>query len=95
MLSSFLSVQKSIFIRCSFIFESYWRRSASFLQSQFSNNLITSIEKSVTYGLWLDKKGHVLADSHILRIDSETYYIFSEHTNPQFIRNFRATYCCG
>lgn len=59
---------------------------ASFLQSQFSNNLITSIVKSATYGLWLDKKGHVLADSHILAIDSETYYIFSEHTNPQFIR---------
>ena len=60
--------------------------SASFLQSQFSNNLITSIEKSATYGLWLDKKGKVLADSHILSIDSDTYYISSEHTNAQFIK---------
>lgn len=57
-----------------------------FLQSQFSNDLSGLDLGASIYGLWLDKKGHVLADSQILYVDSEHYWITSEHTEMRSIK---------
>ena len=38
------------------------------------------------YGLWLNVKGRVLADSVIVSSDSENFYIFSENTEARFIK---------
>ena len=51
-----------------------------FLQSQFSNdlsNLLTDASATV-YGLWLNAKGRVLADSLVLKGEEDAYYLFSE-----------------
>lgn len=39
---------------------------AGFLQGQFSNDLAGIKPGQAVYGLWLDRKGHVMADSHVL-----------------------------
>ncbi len=52
---------------------------ADFLQSQFSNDLRPFELKQVTYGLWLDLKGKVVADSWVLCEGPEAFRIFSEH----------------
>ncbi|HLS29133.1 MAG TPA: hypothetical protein VK041_10815 [Opitutales bacterium] len=48
-----------------------------FLQGQFTNDLRSPAPAPATYGLWLDRKGRVLADSFILQKDEETLYIYS------------------
>lgn len=52
----------------------------NFLQSQFSNDLSILLKDSSTivYGLWLNAKGRVLADSWVLKVGDEAYYLFSE-----------------
>ncbi len=52
----------------------------SFLQSQFSNDLNSQELPSATYGLWLNAKGRVLADSIILRYSKNNCYVFSENS---------------
>lgn len=47
-----------------------------FLQGQFTNDLRGPVE-SVTYGLWLNQKGKVLADSEILRIADRDFLLTS------------------
>lgn len=49
-----------------------------FLQSQFSNDLRPFEPGQVTYGLWLDAKGKVVADSWVLCEGAERFRIFSE-----------------
>ena len=44
-----------------------------FLQSQFSNDIRNSRDREVTYGLWLNRKGRVIADSFLLRGDGNAY----------------------
>jgi hypothetical protein len=44
-----------------------------FLQSQFSNDIRNSQDREVTYGLWLNRKGRVIADSFLLRGDGNAY----------------------
>ena len=39
---------------------------ATFLQSQFTNDLRGLKAGGAVYGLWLDRKGRVIADSHVL-----------------------------
>jgi folate-binding protein YgfZ len=39
---------------------------AAFLQGQFSNDLAGIGPGRASYGLWLDRKGHVVADSHVV-----------------------------
>ena len=39
---------------------------ATFLQGQFSNDLSHAAPGRATYGLWLDRKGHVIADSQVV-----------------------------
>lgn len=52
---------------------------ADFLQSQFSNDLRALSDGGSTYGLWLDVKGKIVADSWVLREGEEHFRIFSEH----------------
>ncbi len=59
--------------------------SLDFLQSQFSNDLKPSIdENSVTYGLWLDRKGKVHADSFVINND-KVFYLFSYNSKAEVI----------
>jgi len=39
---------------------------AAFLQGQFSNDLGGIRPGQAVYGLWLDRRGHVMADSHVI-----------------------------
>jgi folate-binding protein YgfZ len=39
---------------------------ATFLQGQFTNDLSRIGPGRAVYGLWLDRKGHVIADSHVI-----------------------------
>ena len=49
-----------------------------FLQSQFSNNLkIEGVENPVTYGLWLDHKGKIQADSFIIQKSPQEFVLLS------------------
>ena len=48
----------------------------SFLQGQFTNDL-RHPPGSVTFGLWLNQKGKVLADSQLLRLDENEFLLFS------------------
>ncbi|MAH40257.1 MAG: hypothetical protein CML08_02500 [Puniceicoccaceae bacterium] len=51
-----------------------------FLQSQFSNDLSNLLldSSATVYGLWLNAKGRVLADSLVLKGEGDAYYLFSE-----------------
>jgi folate-binding protein YgfZ len=51
---------------------------ADFLQSQFSNDLRPFQAGQATYGLWLDVKGKVIADSVILCEGAERFRVLSE-----------------
>lgn len=59
----------------------------TFLQSQFSNDLPRNGGLFACYGLWLNVKGRVLADSVIVGSDSENFYIFSENTEAHSIKD--------
>ena len=52
---------------------------SDFLQSQFSQDLRNFETGQCTYGLWLDVKGKVIADSWVLCEDAERFWIVSEH----------------
>lgn len=51
---------------------------ADFLQSQFTNELRPFEEGQATYGLWLDVKGKVIADSVVLCEGAEQFRVISE-----------------
>jgi len=57
----------------------------TFLQGQFTNELRQS-PGSATYGLWLNQKGKVLADSQVLRISENEFLISSEFSPAALIR---------
>ena len=48
----------------------------NFLQGQFTNDL-RHAEGSVTYGLWLNQKGKVMADSQVLKLAENEFLLFS------------------
>ncbi|ADE55820.1 YgfZ/GcvT domain-containing protein [Coraliomargarita akajimensis] len=56
---------------------------ADFLQSQFSNELRPFAEGRCTYGLWLDVKGKVIADSFILQCDEESFLLYSATSSAE------------
>lgn len=58
---------------------------ADFLQSQFSNDLRPFSSSQVTYGLWLDVKGKVVADSWIRCEGEDQFRILSEYSSGQLI----------
>ena len=65
----------------------WWRPSAwlrvagsdafSFLQGQFTNDLRTLTERQAVYGLWLDQKGRVQADSFVAKAGQEAFWVGS------------------
>lgn len=60
---------------------------ASFLQGQFSNDLGRIEPGQAVYGLWLDRKGHVVADSHVVRgAEAGAYWIASVSSPASTIR---------
>lgn len=58
---------------------------AEFLQSQFSNDLRPFSTGQCTYGLWLDVKGKLVADSWVLCEGEESFRVLSEHCEGQLI----------
>lgn len=59
---------------------------AEFLQGQFSNDLLVEIGR-VVYGLWLDRKGKIVADSFVLRVAEDEFLIISYHCPSETIVN--------
>lgn len=52
----------------------------SYLQGQFTQDLKLA-EKGAIYGLWLDQKGKVLADSHVIRLAANDYLVICFSVN--------------
>ncbi len=50
---------------------------ATYLQGQFSNDLSSATVSTTTYGLWLNVKGKVQADSFLLRESEHSFLAFS------------------
>ena len=59
--------------------------SATFLQGQFSQELRIE-DKGVAYGLWLNSKGKILADSFVLKLSSEEFLAVSYSSETDFLR---------
>jgi folate-binding protein YgfZ len=57
----------------------------TFLQGQFTNELRQAVGRS-TYGLWLDQKGRVLADSDVLRISEHEFLVVSTNSAADLIK---------
>jgi folate-binding protein YgfZ len=57
----------------------------TFLQGQFTNELRQAVG-TATYGLWLDQKGKVLADSHVMRISENEFLIVSDDSPADTIK---------
>lgn len=60
---------------------------ADFLQSQLSNDLRPFAEGQATYGLWLDVKGKVVADSWVICLGEEDFVILSQHCESALIQD--------
>jgi folate-binding protein YgfZ len=58
----------------------------SFLQGQFTQELRSSAPTSAVYGLWLNQKGKVLADSCVLREASDNLWVVSFSSSAAVIR---------
>jgi folate-binding protein YgfZ len=58
---------------------------AAYLQGQFTNELRQPIGAAV-YGLWLNQKGKVLADSYVLKQDENEFTVASVHSTTAIIR---------
>ena len=62
----------------------------TYLQGQFTQELRVP-DGGVAYGLWLDQKGKVLADSHVLRQKDNDYLVVSfSATAPQLLARLQA-----
>lgn len=57
----------------------------SFLQGQFTNELRRP-PGSATYGLWLNQKGKIIADSHVLRLAENEFLVTSVGSTAALIR---------
>ncbi len=57
----------------------------SFLQGQFTQQLQVARNQAVAYGLWLNQKGKVLADSQVLLTGPEEVFVWSEATPQEVI----------
>lgn len=58
---------------------------SSFLQGQFSQNL-QHPDGSMAYGLWLNHKGKILADSFILKISDRQFFVASYFGEGELLR---------
>ena len=55
---------------------------AAFLQGQFSNDLRTVSPGAAVYGLWLNQKGRVLADSFVIKAGPPDAYWVGSYFSP-------------
>ena len=58
----------------------------SFLQGQFTQDLKSATPRSAAYGLWLNQKGKVLADSYVLQEGPECLWVISFWSSALVIR---------
>lgn len=58
----------------------------SFIQGQFTQELRSAATLAAAYGLWLNQKGKVLADSFILREASDSVWVISFSATAAVIR---------
>ncbi len=58
-----------------------------FLQGQFSNDLSSIKTGEVVYGLWLNRKGKIVADSFVLRLADESFKLVSYFCEEQVIHD--------
>ncbi|MCS6248563.1 MAG: folate-binding protein [Opitutus sp.] len=58
----------------------------SFLQGQFTQELRPAVAPAVAYGLWLNQKGKVLADSFVLREAADLLWVISFSSSAAVIR---------
>ena len=58
----------------------------AFLQGQFTQELRGGPERASRYGLWLNQKGKLLADSTVLRVSETECWIFSVESSSVIIR---------
>ena len=59
---------------------------ATFLQGQFTNDLQKVVPGDAVYGLWLNQKGKVLADSFVIRIAAQEFGIVSYFSSAAVIK---------
>ena len=59
----------------------------SFLQGQFTQELRPAAAPPVAYGLWLNQKGKVLADSYVLRETADLLWVISFSSSAAVIRD--------
>ena len=64
----------------------------SFLQGQFTQELRSTAKAPVAYGLWLNQKGKVLADSFVLRETPESVWVVSFSSKAVVIRERLESY---
>jgi folate-binding protein YgfZ len=55
---------------------------AAFLQGQFTNDLRNILPRQSVYGLWLDRKGRVMADSYVVRPDDGADFLVVSVSSP-------------
>jgi tRNA-modifying protein YgfZ len=59
----------------------------AFLQGQFTHDLRRTAPAALSvYGLWLNQKGRILADSHVLRVSPHDAWIFASEASAVAIR---------
>ena len=58
----------------------------TFLQGQFTQELRPAVAPPLAYGLWLNQKGKVLADSFVLREAPDRLWVISFSASPAVIR---------
>ena len=58
----------------------------TFLQGQFSNDLRGAVASGAVYGLWLNHKGRVIADSFVHRVGPEEFWVGSYFCEAGVIR---------
>ena len=54
----------------------------TFLQGQFTNDLSNVEPGRAVYGLWLDRKGRVIADSHVIRGPNANEFWIASLSSP-------------
>jgi folate-binding protein YgfZ len=54
----------------------------TFLQGQFTNDLSKITPGGHVYGLWLDRKGRVMADSHVVMADGGGEFLIASISSP-------------
>lgn len=64
----------------------------SFLQGQFTQELRPASAPPVAYGLWLNQKGKVLADSFVLREEADLLWVISFSSSAAVIRERLESY---